>query len=241
MYTHQELVARLQELAGEARVGYKEFIASLNPTASPSFGVPLGLLWKETSKVSLEILTDNTLEEQLLKSVLLGKSKDFEKVKSFVPKIHDWAVCDKLSSECKFLDKDRNTYFDKVLGLDDGTEFGGRAALVMMEGHFVVDTHIDSVLQAVRTIVCKVDERECALVESGDLVSKKSREQYFYYTKMGAAWCLATCFEKFQEKTMAFFAQADLPHWVHNKGIRKACESRRITDENKTIIKQLLR
>ncbi|MDR0383964.1 MAG: DNA alkylation repair protein [Christensenellaceae bacterium] len=216
--THEELIVHLKELAKTVRVGYADFSRKLNPTASEILGVPVPLLRKLIKEVSLNILTDNTLEEQILTAILVGRSGDARIVEEFVPKIHDWAVNDCLASECKFLAKDRNRYFDWVIGLNGGGEYDGRIALILLNDHFIVADYLDKVLQAAEQV-----------------------SQDYFYTRMAAAWLVSTCMVKFPGETYKFLKKSTLPVWTHNKAIRKSCESFRVSLEDKQKLRGLIR
>ena len=58
-----------------------------------------------------------------------------------------------------------------------------------------------------------------------------------YYVMMAAAWLLAEIFVKFYEDGLAFIKENILSSAVQNKGIQKARESFRLTQEQKSVLK----
>ena len=88
--------------------------------------------------------------------------------------------------------------------------------VVMLLNYFIDDEYVDRVLKIIDCI-----------------------EHDGYYAKMAVAWALSICFVKQWDKTFKYFKHANLSKWVYNKSIQKACESLRISDERKKILKSL--
>ena len=60
-----------------------------------------------------------------------------------------------------------------------------------------------------------------------------------YYVNMMIAWFFATALAKQWESAVPYLENHRLDTWVHDKTIRKACESYRISDERKQFLKSL--
>ena len=60
-----------------------------------------------------------------------------------------------------------------------------------------------------------------------------------YYVNMMLAWFYATALAKQWEATLPYMENQRLDKWVHNKTIRKAIESYRVTDEQKAYLRTL--
>ena len=69
------------------------------------------------------------------------------------------------------------------------------------------------------------------------LVAKVKRDEY--YVKMMVAWYFATALAKHWDSALPYLDEHRLCEWVHQKTIQKACESYRITAEQKLILKNL--
>ena len=60
-----------------------------------------------------------------------------------------------------------------------------------------------------------------------------------YYVNMMIAWFFATALAKQWDSAVTYIEEERLTDWVHNKTIQKACESYRITDEQKLYLRKL--
>ena len=58
-------------------------------------------------------------------------------------------------------------------------------------------------------------------------------------SKMGYAWLLATMMAKFPTKTFEFMENNEIDTWTYNKAIQKMIESYRVSEEYKTILKNM--
>ena len=62
-----------------------------------------------------------------------------------------------------------------------------------------------------------------------------------YYVSMAAAWLTAEVLVKFYGEGRAFLAQGSLQRETHNRAIRKACESFRLSDAQKAQLREMRR
>ena len=60
-----------------------------------------------------------------------------------------------------------------------------------------------------------------------------------YYVQMMQAWYFATALARQWDATLPYVAQRRLDAVVHNMTIRKACESYRITDDQKQLLQSM--
>ena len=58
---------------------------------------------------------------------------------------------------------------------------------------------------------------------------------------MMIAWYFATALAKQWDASLPYIQEQRLEKWVHNKTIQKAIESRRITDEQKSLLRSMKR
>ena len=72
-----------------------------------------------------------------------------------------------------------------------------------------------------------------------NMVSKVKTDEY--YLKMMVAWYFATALAKRWDDAIYYLENNKLDTWIHNKTITKACESFRITDEQKEYLRKLKR
>ena len=209
---------------------YKEFTAKLTPTISSEkfIGVRVPELRQLSKQLSqndidkfLTSLPHEYYDENLLHSILLCSVKPFEKslnyVENFLPFVDNWAVCDTLIP--KIFGKEKTKLLEKINEwiLSKNT-FKIRFGIKMLMTHFLDSDFKKEYLHLAANI--KSDE---------------------YYVNMMIAWFFATALAKQWDDTIELIKQKKLSAWVHNKTIQKACESFRITSEQKVLLKTLKR
>lgn len=223
-----EIQKRLFALAdGE----YAEFQAKLTPTveADRFIGVRTPLLRAFAAELSqtpeaeafLKELPHEFYDENILHALLLERQKNFEecleKVEQFLPYVDNWAVCDMMRP--KVFKKNRDALIDrvKVWSASEQT-YTCRFGIGMLMAHYLDEDFKREYLE---------------------LPARVTSEEY--YVRMMAAWYYATALAKQWESTIPYIEENRLPVWTHNKTIQKACESYRITPEQKTYLKTLRR
>ena len=173
----------------------------------------------EESKGFLNTLPHEYYDENILHSVFISNLKDYDQVldalEVFLPYVDNWAVCDTL----------RPIVFkkQKVNLLDKIKEW------IASEKTYTCRFGIDRLM----TFYLDDDFQEEYLALVADVHSEE------YYVKMMIAWFFATALAKQWDSTIPYIDNRMLDKWVHNKTIQKACESYRITDEQKTYLRTL--
>lgn len=97
-------------------------------------------------------------------------------------------------------------------------EYQVRFAIVMLLNYYINDQYIDQVLQILDNV--KLDK---------------------YYVQMANAWAISICLIKYYNKTLDFLNTTKIDDFTYNKGIQKAIESYRITNEQKEYLRTLKR
>ena len=222
----KEIQKRLFSLADSK---YAEFQAKLIPTVAPEkfIGVRVPVLRKFSKEFEkdpmcrefLSTLPHEYYDENLLHSILLGRVKDYDKcvaaVEAFLPYVDNWAVCDILSP--KVFSKHKNELLLKIKEwVVSEKTYTCRFGISMLMTHFLDEDFKAEYLE----IPASVTSEE-------------------YYVRMMVAWYYATALAKQWDATIPYIEGHRLPEWTHNKTIRKACESYRITDEQKAYLKTL--
>lgn len=206
---------------------YRKFHSALVPGINNILGVRIPnirKLAKEFSKTAQwpNYKEDLYYEEVMIQGLLIGYAKldtqkRLELLKEFIPKINNWAVCDVVCSNLKFTVKNKEAVWEFIQPyLNSDKEFEIRYGVVMLLNYFIDDDYIDRVLLILDRIT-----------HDG------------YYTKMAVAWALSYCFIKYWDKTLKYFKHTKLSKWVYNKAIQKSCESFRLSNEQKTILKKM--
>ena len=158
-------------------------------------------------------------EELLLHGELLNAYSDFdtalEHLEHLLPYINDWAACDTLS--LKVLAKNPQLlFFQCVKWLERQHEYTVRFGLVCLKQYYLENFFSPEIL----TLAASVARKE-------------------YYIQMAQAWFFAEALVKQPNATLPYLTEHRLLPWVHNKSIQKACESKRIPDEFKVMLREL--
>jgi len=212
-------------------IKYRDFQAKLIPTvaAEAIIGVrtpALRSLAKEllksdesSAKDFIEILPHKYFDENQLHAFIISETKDFStcisQVEAFLPFIDNWATCDQLSP--RVFKKHRQELLEPIdRWISSGHTYTVRFGIGMLMQHFLDDAFEPAYLEKITTV--RSDE---------------------YYIKMMIAWYFATALAKQYDSILPFIEKKCLDAWTHNKAIQKACESFRITAEQKTYLKSL--
>jgi 3-methyladenine DNA glycosylase AlkD len=158
-------------------------------------------------------------DENMLHALLISEIKDYDEcilqTDRFLPYVDNWAVCDTMSP--KVFSKNRQDLLCKIKQWSSSLKvYECRFGVEMLMRHF-----LDG------------DFRKEYLNIPGNIRSDE------YYVNMMIAWFYATALAKQWDATIAYFENAGLDRWVQNKTVQKACESFRITQEQKKYLKKL--
>ncbi|MCQ2478366.1 MAG: DNA alkylation repair protein [Clostridia bacterium] len=208
---------------------YAEFQAKLTPTVPKEqfIGVRVPLvrnLAKEyiknpESKDFLNSLPHKFYDENMLHGLLISEIKDYgyaiEKTDEFLPYVDNWAVCDIMSP--KVFKKHKTELIEKIKEwVKSDKTYTCRFGIEMLMSHYLDGEFKPEYLKIPAAV--KSDE---------------------YYVKMMVAWFFATALSKQWNDTVTVIENNTLEKWTHNKTIQKACESYRITDEQKEYLRSL--
>lgn len=222
---------RLEQLSEE---DYKKFNENLLPGTKHVLGVrmpKLRALAKEIAKGDFRAYLNEAYEkisadkgsyheEIMLEGLVIAYAKmelkeRFFYLDRFVPKIHNWAVCDCCSNTYKFMEKYQEESFAYLeTYLHSQREYELRFGIVSLLDHFINDSYIDRVLS-----ICEHTRHEG------------------YYVKMAVAWTLSVCYVKYPEKTRRLLKENTMDEFTHNKTIQKIRESYRVSREEKEELK----
>ncbi len=218
---YQELLAELQTFADESyRVFHKRLLKNDNISV---LGVRVPQLRKTAKKYincvdELLSFPDDYYEVTFIKLTAVSYLKwdgFIKRVDACVALIDNWATCDCFTPKCIAKHKDEFLpYIYKYLENDD--EFYKRFALTTLLHFFVEEKYF----KAIEDILKTVDTEK-------------------YYVHMAAAWLIAELLIKNYNDTVGFLKGNFTDKKTHNKAIQKACESFRLTAEQKTYLKGL--
>ena len=162
-------------------------------------------------------LPHGTYDEDNLHAFLIEGISDFDvcmaEVERFLPYIDNWATCDMMSPPALTAAPDRLLAHIRIW-LSDDREFVVRYGLVMLMRHFLGDRFTPGILT---------------------LASAVSHDGY--YVRMAAAWLFAEALAARWEDALPYLRSERLGIWTRKKAIQKALESRKLTAEQKQVLR----
>lgn len=208
---------------------YADFQSRLTPTVPKEKFI--GVRVPDVRKLAKEIykeedwrtftdcLPHEYYDENMLHGLIISEIKDYDeciaRVDRFLPYVDNWAVCDIMSP--KVFKKHKPELMEKIREWSASPlVYTCRFGVEMLMSHF-----LDADFKA-----------EYLEIPAG----VHSDE---YYVNMMLAWFYATALAKQWDDTVIYLTDRKLDKWVHNKTIQKACESYRITPEQKEYLKSL--
>lgn len=226
--TDEHILKRLFEMQD---LKYRDFHSRLMPTVSKELiiGVRTPELRKFAKEISktphsgtfMKILPHKYYEENNLHAFLIESIKDHDtcinELNRFLPYVDNWATCDMM----------RPKIFKNHL-----TELLGQIKIWLKSD----ETY--TVRFAIGMLMCFYLDEKFSIVFPEMVAEIRSDE---YYIKMMVAWYFATALAKHYDAVIPFLENNRLDADTHNKTIRKAIESYRITDEQKKYLRTLKR
>lgn len=224
--TPEVLRERLLELED---VGYRNFHLKTCPQAQNVIGVRMPEQRKLAKKITksdfwrfLDEIQPHYYEEVLITGIVIASApmalaERLDYVAWFVPQINNWAICDCFCASFKPKPVDLPRLWDFITEIGaDQAEYAQRFMLVMMLDHFLLPEYLPKIFE---------------------IIDRLKTEQY--YVNMAIAWLVAEAFTKFRDETLGYLRSDGLSTFTHNKAIRKARESRRVSAEDKATLAAL--
>lgn len=236
--TPAELLKRLQ---AEQDLKYRDFHASLLPNIDKKsiIGVRVPTMRKIAKEFAaadvakfLDKLPHKYFEENQVHLFVVERIKDADeclrRIEQFLPYIDNWAVCDGKSP--KALLKDEKRFVSCIeKWLKSREPYTVRFGVNMLMNYFLDERFDKKFLKWVAAI------DESLFNDDGRAECPTDR----YYVQMVIAWYFATALAKQWDATFPYIKGRKLSPWIHAKSIQKACESYRITDAQKAILRRL--
>ncbi len=210
---------------------YRLFQSKLMPTVDPArvIGVRIPDLRKlsrelagtEQAAAFVRQLPHDYYEENNLHGFLIASLRDYGEtvaaLEAFLPHVDNWATCDLLHPRA--FDKRPEALPDQLFRwLQSDRTYTVRFAMGML-----MSLYLDEAFRP----------------GYADWIAGVKSEEY--YVNMMAAWYFATALAKRWDDVFPYLTDHRLPVWTHNKAIQKAIESRRISPEQKQILRSLKR
>ena len=158
-------------------------------------------------------------DENQLHAFLINELKDYaqcvQELERFLPFVDNWATCDQLSP--KVLKKQLEATLESI----KKWMASEHAYTIRFGMEMLMSFYLDAWFKPEFLAWVAADRNE------------------EYYVKMMVAWLFATALAKQYAATIPYFEQRLLPAWSHKKALQKACESYRITPEQKEYLRSL--
>ncbi len=221
----KQIIDRLFEMQ-DAK--YRDFNSGLNPAVDKdnvigvrtpdlrSYAKEIG--GTELAERFMKKLPHRYFEENQLHAFLIEGIKDYDscikETEKFLPFVDNWATCDQMTP--KIMKK----YPDK---------------LIVKVKEWIGSEHTYTIRYGIKRLmdVYLGEEFRPEYLEWAAAV--RSDE---YYVNMMIAWFFATALAKQYSSAVVYIEEGRLSPWVHRKTIQKACESYRVSDENKAYLKK---
>ena len=216
----------LCELKGLAKGSYSDFHKKIlaKPDANV-LGVSVPLLRKlarqfKGSEDELISFPDDYYEVTFLKLTAVSNmpyDEFISRLDRCVKLMDNWALCDCFNAKCIATHREEFlAYIEKYLS--EPREFSQRFALTTLLSFYMEEKYLDYIFSC------------CVRADTS-----------YYYVHMAVAWLIAEVLVKFYDRGVGFLNKEFLTVKTHNKAIRKAKESYRLTPEQKINLNNLKR
>lgn len=158
-------------------------------------------------------------DENMVHGLIISEIKDYDEcievLDKFLPYVDNWAVCDVITP--KVFKNNKTALLGKIKEWSKSEKiYTCRFGIKMLMTHFLEDDFKSAYLEIP------------ASVNSGE-----------YYVQMMVAWFFATALAKQWNESVKYVENKSLDPRIHNKTIQKACESKRISLDQKVYLKSL--
>ncbi len=243
---------------------YKEFSAGLIPGAKPLMGVRLPQLrriaksivndkhykqkWQDETAGYDGEYEDIYFEETMLRGMMIGYGtakigvsceEGLSRLKSFVPYIDNWSVCDSFCSSFSFANRYREEVWEFIQPyLYSDKEYDVRVALILLLCQILKYDSDNKKIERNRKVkMCDIND---SFPNQELSIYTKARYPYLkkilaalnrpfeqgYYAQMAAAWLMAETFVCFPyESTQMLVKECQIDIWTYNKALQKIRES----------------
>lgn len=217
---------------------YREFSMKGIPSERPFIGVRIPLIRELVARVPNDRVVEFlkmkpvAIEEVLARGMLICRlpyeeivvSRDELNDESWfdsqIGYIDNWCTCDIFcSGMCRKIGKHQEEFLELKIDemLESSDEFTVRAGLVLLKCEYVSEDYLAVIFDRVEELA--------------------NREEY--YIRMAMAWLVAECFIKYPEVTLGYIKVSKLSKWTFNRMISKICDSHRVDEETKEILRRM--
>lgn len=223
-YDYSEFIEYIKSIADD---DYKAFSQKLTPNTPNMYGIRVPIMRNIAKQIGkgnfhqfLDCIKSDYHEEIIIEGlVMTGIKCSYEEMlsmmKAFSGKIYNWAISDTVVF--KGLKKYPERYIDDCdWFIYNDNPWIKRYGFGGLMNFCICDEYIEKVLK-------KVD----------------SVNSDHYYVEMMQAWLLATAMAKLRDKTLSYLENNNLNNDTMNMTIRKICDSYRISDSDKMLVRKM--
>lgn len=230
-WTEEGYAAFRAALLAQAEEGYRQFHERLLCSSLPVIGVRVPILRKMAAKIAkedgegfLRLCGRDTHEERLLYGLVAAALPiSYE---AFLPYCdgyaeglaENWAHCDifcaSLKKRIKGRERDFYAYLEKYLQSEN--PWAVRIGLIALQTHYLTEEYLAESLLRMNVVRAEA-----------------------YYVRMAKAWLLATAWAKARDACQAYLEQYPPDAQTFRKFVQKACDSYRISKEDKAYLRSL--
>lgn len=216
---------------------YKDFSNKLNPQVNNMIGIRLPILQEIAKQIAkgdyegfLSYRNCQYFEEVMIHGFVIGnlRNSSIEVIQDFVshhvPKLDNWSTCDSFCSSLKIAKKHPKEMFDFILPYAYSNDcYKIRFFIVMCLNYYINKEYVSIVDEILQSIIS--DE---------------------YYVNMAICWAYTVMFQIDSNRVLQILHNLKLQleteqnnrnQFILQKTISKICDSRKITTEEKTIVR----
>lgn len=229
MISYSELLNQLRESADADYRAFNARIVNVDPSRMFGVRVPILRRWAKSFAAEgreavdrLIAFPDDYFEVSFLKCVSVGYidltvEELIGYLNTVLPVIDNWAICDCAISTMKTIGKNREAFLPYLRKCAaDPREFVQRFAYVCLLSFYTDSEYFATEFELMARADCSQ-----------------------YYIHMAVAWLLAEILVKGFDEGVRLIRSSTIPRKTLNKGIQKACESFRLTADQKKYLKTL--
>jgi len=209
---------------------YRLFHEKLLCSSLPIIGIRVPILRqkakelaKEAGQNFFETCPQDTYEERLLYGLVAAAlPMEFKEFLGYCDTysnefVENWAHCDVFCASLKKIAaKNEEAFFEHAKGyLKSDNPWVVRVGLIILLDYYLKEPYLKEVLSLTDGV-----------------------NSDFYYVQMGQAWLLATAWAKNPEVVREYLGESSLSYEVKAKFVQKACESNRVSAEDKAWLRE---
>lgn len=207
---------------------YKAFNDKIINTNKKTIGVRIPVLRKVAKKIMkedyasfLNNVKDEYHEEIIVEGLVISKLKDVNmivnNINNYIIKIDNWCTCDTFASSLKIINKNKSFFYSYInKNINSNNIWMVRLCFVILTFYYVEEEYINDIFKML-----------------------ENDNNSFYYIMMAKAWLISECYVKYPKQTFEYLKRTNIDYITFNKAISKICDSYRVKNEDKIVLKKM--